>query len=142
MAQWYSEHQSAESKGIRFYSSWGLRIFLAPLLWQDKNTFIYKLYSFIDGLLHFHARWLYFKIMETFKVKNQSWPWITAYTCSQTNLRSRFNHITWISTESKVTWQIEQLIPSFSPAYDSVKPKQKIIKLHFFSHTWIIIQTE
>ena len=140
MAQWYSEHWNAEPKGIRFNSSRGLRIFFVPCLSRDKNIFLYKLYCFIDSLLHFHARLLYFIKMETFIIKNQSWPWITAYTSSQTNLKS--NHITWISTESKITWQMEQLIPSFSPAYDSVIPKQKIIKLHFFHHTWILIQSE
>ena len=37
------EHRSAESRGLRFDSSWGLRIFsFVPRSWQDeKNIFLY-----------------------------------------------------------------------------------------------------
>ena len=51
------EHQSVESEGLRFDSSWGLRIFFfVPHLWLDKNTFSISLPSWKLTISHYFTK--------------------------------------------------------------------------------------
>ena len=45
VAQWL-EHRSAESEGMRFDTSWGLRIFLCPTLGTRRKQQLFLLWSF------------------------------------------------------------------------------------------------
>ena len=52
----FLEHRSAESEGLRFDSSWGLRIFSLSHAWQDEKTSFFN--NWIAYIFQLLWRWL------------------------------------------------------------------------------------